>query len=136
MEEFSGNGLWLIAPKFLLKEILPEKVDIPTAAAELGVSERTLRRHFQNELGMSVIEYVNDRRVGLAQSYLALHISVQDIARKVGFRSSGQLSRLFQKRTGMTPKAWQQSRAPTRRIPKTSLPLPDRSLPLNLLNLE
>ncbi len=101
--------------KDLIEEKLSDRLDVPGIAAVLNVSERTLRRHFQQELGTSVIDYINDRRLELAQRYLSLHVGVTDIAKMVGFETSGQLSRLFQKRQGELPKTWQQRLAPTRR---------------------
>ena len=99
-----------------IEQILHEKVEVSNIAADLKVSERTLRRHFQLELGKSVTEFVSERRLVLSKKYLTMHLSVADVAKRVGFESPSQLSRLFQKLEGVTPKAWQQSVAPTRRI--------------------
>ena len=104
-----------------LREIdhrLPIKMDVKDLAKQLGVSERTLRRHFHDQLGKSVMEYVNERRLMLAERYLTLHLSVSEVAHKVGFDSPSQLTRLFQKAKGQSPKTWQQSVAPTRRRPR------------------
>lgn len=108
---------WSIVDKAkeLIEDRLSDRLDVPQIAVALNVSERTLRRHFKQELGSSVIDYINDRRLELAQRYLFLHVGVTDIAKMVGFETSGQLSRLFQKRQGVLPKTWQQRFAPTRR---------------------
>lgn len=102
--------------KSYIENKLPGRIDVPAMAAFLKVSERTLRRHFQGDLNKSVIQYVNERRLAVAERYLALHLSVADIAHLIGFESASQLTRLFQKSKGVSPKAWQQSVAPTRRI--------------------
>lgn len=114
VETMQGWSLVDKAKEFI-EESLSDRLDVPKIAAAMNVSERTLRRHFKQELGISVIDYINDRRFELAQRYLSLHVGVTDIAKMVGFETSGQLSRLFQKRQGVLPKTWQQRMAPTRR---------------------
>ncbi|MDA0349274.1 MAG: AraC family transcriptional regulator [Verrucomicrobia bacterium] len=99
-----------------IEDLLPGKLDLTSMAPDLGASERTLRRHFQKEQGKSISEYLGERRMVLAERYLSLHLAVSDVARMVGFESTSQLSRLFQKQKGITPKGWQKTIAPTRRI--------------------
>jgi len=104
--------------KLHIEQNLSRKIEVRDLADYVGVSERTIRRHFRSELAISVIDYVSQRRIDRAERYLALHWSVADVAREVGFETSGQLSRLFQKVKGVTPKAWQQAVAPTKRLPR------------------
>ena len=100
-----------------IEEGLAGKLEVSSLAEELGTSERTLRRHFQNELGCSVMEYIHVQRVQMAKLRLLHHESVAEVARQVGLESASQLSRLFSKQLGMSPKRWQQSQSPTRRLP-------------------
>jgi AraC-like DNA-binding protein/mannose-6-phosphate isomerase-like protein (cupin superfamily) len=115
-----GNSpdTWTLTERAIryIEHRLPGKLDLTSMAPDLGVSERTLRRHFQKDQGKSISEYLCERRLELAERYLALHLCVSDVARMIGFESTSQLSRLFQKQKGITPKGWQQKIAPTRRI--------------------
>lgn len=96
---------------------LAKKLEVSSLAKQLGVSERTLRRHFQKELNCSVMDYIHKKRIQLAKLQLLHHQSVTEVARQVGFESASQLSRLFRKQVGMSPKSWQKSQSPTRRLP-------------------
>ena len=116
----NGNSpdTWSLTDRAIryIEDRLPGRLDLTRMASDLGVSERTLRRHFQSDQGKSVSEHLSERRLALAERYLVLHLAVSDVARMVGFESASQLSRLFQKHKGITPKGWQQTIAPTRRI--------------------
>ena len=103
--------------KLKIEQGLSEKIEVAELAEALGVSERTLRRHFQKDLNCSVMEYIHQQRLRLAQIHLTHHQSVAEVARRVGFDSAGQLSRLFRKQLGVSPKRWQKLHAPTRRFP-------------------
>ena len=94
---------------------LHEGLTIQAMAQYVGVSERTLRRRFQAELGMSVSEYIARKRVQLAEQYLAFNLPVSEVAKMIGFESPSQLSRLFVKERGVAPKAWQKGIASPRR---------------------
>ncbi len=102
-----------------IEEHLCDGFEIKVMSGFLSVSERTLRRRFQLELGVSISEYVAVRRVQLAEKYLSFNLPVGAVAQMVGFDSPSQLSRLFVKEKGITPKAWQKGVAPRRRIAST-----------------
>lgn len=99
-----------------IEERLREGLEIKALSEFLGVSERTLRRRFQAELGVSITEHVAGRRIQLAEKYLSFNLTVGAAAQLVGFESPSQLSRLFLKKKGITPKVWQTGVAPRRRL--------------------
>lgn len=114
-----AHSLLLSAALKYIEEHLGEGLEIKGMSEFLGVSERTLRRRFQSELGVSISEHVAGRRVQLAEKYLSFNLTVGAVAQMVGFESPSQLSRLFVREKGITPKAWQKEVAPRRRIVST-----------------
>jgi AraC-like DNA-binding protein len=80
-------------------------VDERSACAAVGVSERTLRRTFRSETGMSWQEYRTTSRVLRAMAMLAADRdrSVLDTAIAVGFESVSGFTRAFVRLTGERP---------------------------------
>jgi len=80
-------------------------------ASGLGVTDRHLRRVFQQEFGVSPVEYAQTQRLLLAKRLLTdTNLSVVDIAMASGFASLRRFNHLFRERYRMTPGALRRSR--------------------------
>lgn len=76
---------------------------ISRAAAELGVTERSLQRATQAELGRSPRDFVDDIRLERAAHLLrTTALTVDTVAAKVGYLNSGTLRNLVRRRRGMS----------------------------------
>jgi transcriptional regulator GlxA family with amidase domain len=85
---------------------LAEPISIPDAAKAIGVSNRTLQRSVQRCLGTSPIRFVQDLRVEQASHLLRTsELSLEAIARKVGYEHPHTLRVLLRERTGKTTTA-------------------------------
>ncbi|MFC7546953.1 GlxA family transcriptional regulator [Plantactinospora sp. GCM10030261] len=87
------------------------RLDKPMSVAELArrakVSERSLTRHFQEQLGTSPGQWLLHQRVDAARQLLELtDLPVETVAARVGFSSALNLRRRFQARVGTTPAAY------------------------------
>ncbi len=72
-------------------------------AEQMGMNVRTLHRKLADE-NQSYQQILDDLRAELARKYLAqAHLSVEDIARKLGFTESRSFIRYFKGYTGLTP---------------------------------
>jgi AraC-like DNA-binding protein len=81
-------------------------------AHHVGLSERSLRRHFEAGLGMSWRNYVMQARLLRAMALLAEPgPSVLQVANVVGFESLSSFNRAFRGKTGVTPSAYRKQRA-------------------------
>jgi AraC family transcriptional regulator of adaptative response / DNA-3-methyladenine glycosylase II len=79
-------------------------------AAELGVSERHLRRALRREIGVSPLELAQTHRLLLARRLLAdSALPVIDIAFASGFESLRRFNVAFHERYGMSPSAMRRS---------------------------
>jgi len=86
-----------------IRENLAEPLDAQRLAARVSMSERTFLRHFTRSIGMTPARFVETLRLDLTCVYLGAGMSLKEIAPKVGYLSSTQLSRAFGRRFGMTP---------------------------------
>ena len=85
------------------RERLAQPINIPHAAKSIGVSERTLQRSVQRILGTSPVRFIQDLRVERASHLLrTTGMSLETIARKVGYQHPNTLRVLLRKRTGKT----------------------------------
>jgi YesN/AraC family two-component response regulator len=76
-------------------------------AKAVGVSEDYLGRIFQQELGLSPMEYLNRYRIKEAKVLLSQTCaSITDIAAQVGFDDPAYFSRAFRKQVGFSPRAY------------------------------
>lgn len=79
-------------------------VSLKDLAGELNVNASYLSTVFKKEIGQTVTEYINQRRVEMAILYLnTSSMQIQDIAFQVGICDVNYFSKVFKKITGMTP---------------------------------
>lgn len=77
---------------------------LPQFAARLGVSDRYLRKLFQQHLGISPLKYANFRRVLFAKQLLQqTSLQVGDVAHMAGFGSTRRFNALFAELLALTP---------------------------------
>ena len=81
-----------------------EESSLADLAATLGVTDRHLRRVFQQEFGVSPVEYAQTQRLLLAKRLLTdTALPVLDVAMASGFASLRRFNDLFRTRYRMTP---------------------------------
>jgi len=89
-----------------VREHLGDTISLSDAAKAIGVSERTLQRAVQRTVGTSPIRFVQDLRVERAAHLLrTTDLSLDTIARKVGYEHPNTLRVLLRDRTGKTTSA-------------------------------
>lgn len=77
-------------------------------AAELALSERTLRRRLEDE-GVSFQSLLDDVRVSVARQHLSqAQLSVGEVAYLLGFSEPSAFHRAFKRWTGQSPSAFRQ----------------------------
>lgn len=97
-----------------------QDASLAAMAAELGVTDRHLRRVFQQEFGVAPVEYAQTQRLLLAKRLLTdTDMAVLDVAMASGFASLRRFNDLFRTRYRMTPGELRRARA--RRTPVEKL---------------
>ena len=82
-----------------------EKIDLGVLSGKFGFSSAYLSRVFREIRGIPPIQYLTDLRIRAAVELIAESpaLEVKDISFKVGFEDQHYFSRVFKKRTGVTP---------------------------------
>jgi AraC family transcriptional activator FtrA len=81
-------------------------------AREAAMSERTLLRHFSEQIGMSPRVWLRLERVGLAKVLLEGSTrSLEEVAEQVGFSSAEVMRQAFLQTLGHPPSSYRRSRA-------------------------
>ncbi len=103
-----GRKANTIARIYHAQEILQSRLEQPPGFLELaeqvGVSDRTLRRGFQNLFGTTVVGYLTQQRMQQAEQRLrAGNCTVAEVANQVGYAHLGRFAAGFKRQFGMTP---------------------------------
>ncbi|WP_414620437.1 helix-turn-helix transcriptional regulator [Calothrix sp. CCY 0018] len=96
------------------KEILQRGFENPPSLIELahqvGLNDYKLKLGFREVFQTTVFGYLQDYRMELAKRLLAERtISVQQVARKVGYAHAGYFSAAFKRKYGVNPKLYQKN---------------------------
>jgi AraC family transcriptional regulator of adaptative response / DNA-3-methyladenine glycosylase II len=88
---------------------------LPAAAARLGVTDRHLRRVFQQAHGVSPVDYLGTRRLLLAKQLLTdTALPVTEVAHASGFASLRRFNAAFAERYRLSPSALRKERPGSR----------------------
>lgn len=83
-----------------------------------GIAERTLKRRFKAATGTTLIDYVQNLRIEEAKRLLETGASaVEAISAQVGYEDASFFSRLFKRRTGLSPGQYRRLFQPIAGIP-------------------
>ena len=81
--------------------------DLTQLAVRLNCDKRTLQRRFERELSCRFSDLVDDVRAEMCVPLLESGVfPMQAIAEQLGYATSGNFSRFFQRRFGCTPRDW------------------------------
>lgn len=90
---------------------LGNSLTLQQIAEEIHVNPSYLSRKFKEDTGMNVSEFINHKRVDEAKLYLQRgNISITDTAFLVGFNDLNYFSKVFKKRTSVTPSQYARNR--------------------------
>lgn len=96
--------LWLVQTRELLREEFYENFSLAKIAESVGIHETHLSREFRRFYGITVGEYVRERRIDFACRRLAhSKDSLAAIAHAAGFFDQSHFTRAFKSQTGLTP---------------------------------
>ena len=83
---------------------LTETLSLAFLADKLNVTKKHLSAHFKNEMGRTITDYINRKRINDSLKYLqATDLPISDVAIRVGVYDLNYYSRVFRKIMDMTP---------------------------------
>jgi transcriptional regulator GlxA family with amidase domain len=84
---------------------LERDISIKDMAAAAGMTSRTLARRLQQLIGLSPVRFLQKLKVEAAIELIeTTRLSIEEIARRVGYADSSTLRRLLQKNAGRSPR--------------------------------
>jgi transcriptional regulator GlxA family with amidase domain len=93
-----------------LVDNLHDELDTAGLAERACMSERSFRRKFEADLGLSPQQYVARARINRAQSLMeTTALSITDIARRCGYPSAGAMRYAFVKTLDVTPREYRRT---------------------------
>ena len=93
-----------------LHEHYMNPISLKDAARHVSVSKEYLARCFRQEMGITLVTYLNRYRVNQAKALLEQGtLNLTEIALESGFSSSAYFSRVFRKEVGISPTDYQRS---------------------------
>jgi AraC-like DNA-binding protein len=79
-------------------------------ASELHFSASYLSKVFKEQMGVTIIEYTNEKRLEEARTLLALEfLTIEEISRETGFNYPSYFIAMFKKKYGITPLRYRMS---------------------------
>ncbi len=96
------------ALNYIEQNIGSSDLNVKSVADYVKIDRTYLYRLVKDEIGISLVEYINKSRVSRAEILLANRITtVKDVAFSVGFSDPLYFSRVFKKYNGLTPTEYQ-----------------------------
>jgi len=84
-----------------------DELDLQKIATELGLSNRSVHRHFKEAMGMPPMRYLLQYRVEKAKDLIRYSdYALKEIAELTGFKTIHHFTRVFHEVTGIPPAAW------------------------------
>ncbi len=103
---------WLAVLHQMVSERIGEPLTLNDVAKELGRHPTAITHRLKRNFGVSYSDYVGRIRVEKAKDLLrTTHLSVREVAQRVGISDASNLGRLFRKFEGLSPAAYREKMA-------------------------
>lgn len=86
---------------------LDSKILLSDISNYVGLSESRLSHLFKEYLGISILQYIINKRLSIAKDMLKVGTSINDVCVKCGFQDYSSFLRTFKKKFNISPKAYQ-----------------------------
>jgi AraC-like DNA-binding protein len=91
----------------MIKSHRAQELDLQQIANSLGLSNRSVHRHFKETMGMPPMRYLLQYRVEKAKDLIRYSdYALKEIAELTGFKTIHHFTRVFREITGVPPAAW------------------------------
>ena len=102
-----------MARSYIDKKFHNSNLTVKQVADHVKIDRTYLYRLFKEETGLSIIDYINSRKISRAESLLMnKNLSIKEVAETVGFSDQMYFSKVFKKFKGMSPSEFKKSYKP------------------------
>lgn len=92
-----------------IQKNIQRPISLNEVAQRAYLSPSYLSRLFKKYLHVNFIEYVNNQKIALAQEKLSLTLTpINQISNQIGFTQTSYFTKIFKKKTGITPSEFRQ----------------------------
>lgn len=98
---FEGKAIYEILRYIDLN--ITEIKDMGMMSRELSYSKYYISHLFKEKIGMTVYEYITERKIDIAKRMLADGERISHIAEKLNYESTQSFSKMFKRHTGVSP---------------------------------
>ncbi|MCU6708633.1 helix-turn-helix domain-containing protein [Paenibacillus sp. J5C_2022] len=103
------NRNMVTSAKQYISDNLQQSISLESAAEHVRISGKYLSRLFKEETGLNFSEYVNRKRLELAERYiLTSDMTIEQISAHAGFNSSAYFIKKFKETYSVTPRMYKQ----------------------------
>ena len=103
-KKHNQHSIPIAAAQEYIETHIYEKISLKKLAKEVGYSDYYLTNRFQKEIGISMNQYIQQRKVETAKELLkSSKYDITDISDKLAFSSPSYFAAVFRKHTGMSP---------------------------------
>lgn len=103
----------------IIRQNAYKNISVASIADQLSINRSYLSRLFQQDIGCSIKEYINEIRITIScDSLSSTDYSITEISEKVGFANSQSFSKAFKLITGISPTIYRKKRVGLGRIRK------------------
>ncbi|MBQ3115420.1 MAG: PocR ligand-binding domain-containing protein [Clostridia bacterium] len=93
--------------KRFINKNLSQKITLADLSYHIHYSKATLTQHFKREFGLSIVEYMTNKRIELSKKLLiTTDKPLSEISALCGFDDTEYFSRTFKKFTSLPPATW------------------------------
>lgn len=101
---FQSNHPEVIKIEKFIDENISKKITLRTVSEYVHLSKEYVAYIFKKNVGKTVIEYINERKMLLAKNMIQSgEMSLGDIAKNLGYENYGYFSRIFKKHFNTSP---------------------------------
>lgn len=112
----SGLSKPIIDAVHFIDKHVDKKIPLLEISHHVGINDSHLSRQFKKEMGKTVTNYINERKIIKAKHYLEnSNHSITTISTLCGFENHNYFSKVFKLYTGYTPKEFQKNIPPKER---------------------
>lgn len=94
----------------MIEERLTNPPGLTELARAVGANERKLTEIFRHRVGLTVFDYISQRRLECSRQLLeSSSLQVRQIADQLGYKNPGDFTRAFRRHYGVTPREYRRS---------------------------